>query len=254
MIIRERPDDIVMITQDDHARISGIFSSYWKKAFFNDDNKRRSVELAIYEHDRGWIPVDSKPLWNDKTNLPYSFMDLPTEPKLVFYKNGIDEVEGMDFYASLLCSHHYSRFTKNDTDEESLKFLKNEQERQSRIKKLMIDFDKEAYQFHYDLLNFCDNLSLFVCLNEPGATKKEEHSFYKNGLPIPSTFSFFEGNQLDICWRDGQTILLSQLPFDAPVEIEIKQKVVSRKRITEEGILSAYENTPEESIQVRVTG
>ncbi|ASN03564.1 DUF3891 family protein [Virgibacillus necropolis] len=253
MIVRERTDDIVMITQDNHARISGVFAAKWENSIFNDKDKRASVELAISEHDRGWIPVDKKPFWNDQTGLPYSFMDLPTEPKLVFYKNGIDEIEKMDPYASLLCSHHYYRFTADDFGEESQRFLRNEQDRQNRIKQL-IDFDEEAFQFHYDLLNFCDNLSLYVCLNEPDVSKEHEHYFYKKGMPIPSTFSFFYGSHLDICWKDKHTISLSQLPFEEPVVIEINQKVVPKEHIAEEGILSAYENTLEERVRVRVTG
>lgn len=251
MIVRERQDDIVMITQDDHARVSGVFASYWKDSFFYKSSQRDSVELAINEHDRGWIMADSKPFLNDRTMLLYSFMDFPTEPKLVFYKNGIDEVEEIDDYAGLLCSHHYARFAAKDASKESQRFVERELDRQHRIKQMM-DFDKKAFQFHYHLLSFCDNLSLYACLNEPGATKEEEHYFFKKGLPVPSTFSFFTGDPLSIRWMDTQTILLSELPFDKPVVMEIRQKVVSKEQMAEDGILLAYENAPVERIKVQL--
>lgn len=251
MIIRKRQDDIVMIAQDNHARISGIFASNWKNSFFYASGKRESVELAINEHDRGWIPLDKKPFLNDRTKLPFSFMDFPNDSKLVFYKHGIDEVEEMDAYSSLLCSHHYARFALNDSSVESQRFISKEKERQNRIKQMM-DFDQKAFQFHYDLLNFCDNLSLYVCLNEPGITKEKEHYFFKKGLPVPSTFTFCSDDQVGIRWVNTQTILLSEFLFDKPVGIEIKQKVVSKKQIIEEGILLAYENAPVERVKVQV--
>lgn len=250
MIIRERQDDIVMISQDDHARISGLFASAWKDSLFFGTAKRDSVQLAITEHDRGWIPVDNTPFLNDKINVPYSFMDFPDEPKLVFYKNGIDEVEAMDNYASMLCSHHYSRFAEGDTSEEAQEFIQGEKARQLRVKVKIKDFDEPLFQFHYDLLKFCDSLSLYLCLNEPGTQKEDEHYFYKKGFPVPSTFSFFEGDKMDIRWGDKQTIFMSRFPFEQPLSVEIKQRVLSRSAIAEKGLLEAYCGTPIESVHV----
>lgn len=250
MIIRERQDDIVMITQDDHARVSGVFAARWKDSFFGNRSQRGSVELAINEHDRGWIPVDNNPFLNDRTMLPYSFMDLPTDPKLVFYKNGIDEAEQMDDYAGVLCSHHYAQFAANDSDQKSKKFVQHEEDRQNQLKGQVEDFDEKLFQFHYDLLKFCDNLSLYVCLNEPGVTKEDEHRFHKNGLPVPATFSFFNDERLAIHWRNDRTVLLSEFPFDKPVPIDIKQKVVPKQDIADRGLLIAYESAPIEEVHV----
>ncbi|ASK61531.1 hypothetical protein CFK37_04750 [Virgibacillus phasianinus] len=252
MIIRERQDDIVMITQDNHARIAGVFAANWKNSFFNSSKKRNSVELAINEHDRGWIPVDCTPFMNDQNSLPYTFMYFPTKPKLIFYKNGIDEVEQMDNYAGILCSHHYARFAANDSNEESQAFVQHEENRQRKLKEKVKEFDPESFQFHYDLLNFCDNLSLYVCLNEPGTAKVDEHQFYKSGIPIPTTFSFLGGDYSAIHWQNKQTVMLSDFPFEQPTWIEIKQKVVSKQKIIECGLVAAYKDAPIEIVPVSI--
>ncbi|WP_430789021.1 DUF3891 family protein [Virgibacillus flavescens] len=249
MIVRERKNDIVMISQDDHARISGKLAKYWNASIFKGQSNREAVELAINEHDRAWISVDSKPFWNDKSKLPYSFTDLPNEPKLVFYKNGIDEVEEMNAYAGLLCSQHYMHFTMDDASEASQRFVVTEQLRQKRIRQLK-NVDEASFQFHFDLLKFCDNLSLYVCLNEPGSLKEKEHYFFKNGLPVPSTFSFFSEDKLDVRFRDSQTITLSEFPFEEAVVIHLPQKVVDKDKINKNGIIAAYEQTPVETVEI----
>lgn len=251
MIVRERANDIVMITQHDHARISGKLASYWKDDLFKGQPERASVELAINEHDRAWISVDSKPFWNDKSKLPYSFTDLPNEPKLVLYKHGLDEVEEMNAYAGLLCSQHYTHFTKGDSSKASARFVENEEIRQNRIRRV-VNVDEASFPFHFDLLKFCDNLSLYMCLNEPGTSKDNEHYFFENGLPVPSTFSFFRGNKLDIRFWDSQTITMSEFPFNETLVIQLPQKVVNKEQISKEGIIAAYEQAPVETIEIKI--
>ncbi|MFZ3578387.1 DUF3891 family protein [Virgibacillus sp. DJP39] len=252
MIIRERENEVVMISQDDHARISGMFAADWTKYLLKQDDKRNSVELAINEHDRGWIPLDRNPFLNDQTKIPFSFIDYPNEIKLVFYKRGIDEVEEMDSYAGLLCSCHYARFAANDGSADAQRFVKQEHNRQNRLKNQVEGFDEALFQFHYDLLQFSDNLSLYVCLNEPGVSQNDVHYFFRQGLPVPSTLSFLGTNPIQIDWKDMKTILLSEFPFNNPFDITITQKLVSKQSINDAGIFHAYENAIIERVSVSI--
>lgn len=137
--------------------------------------------LAIQEHDRGWIELDTSPVWNDKTEKPYSFIDYPTVLKISFYKKGLDEVEKMSKYAGLLCSLHYSSFLQDASEPAVREFWDEEKQRQDQISKelgLVGNEDKkETLMYHLDLLKFCDYLSLFICLNEPGNNERK-HSFF----------------------------------------------------------------------------
>lgn len=119
MIVREKEDNFILISQHDHAQISGditknlnknLFGSY----YFND------VIVAAYQHDRGWIDLDQTPKWNG--NAPFSFLDYPLIPKLKAYHQGLNEVEMMDKYASLICSLHYCTFFNQVVNPEVLKF------------------------------------------------------------------------------------------------------------------------------------
>src|SRR5690625_2713457 len=110
MIIRETKDAYILIEQHHHASISGYLFNQLKSRYKPDTSFIPSISFAIDNHDRGWIPFDYAPIWNDAKNSPFSFIDLPVAIKAVLYKNGINEVHKSDPYAALLCSEHYKRF------------------------------------------------------------------------------------------------------------------------------------------------
>nr|AYQ72090.1 DUF3891 family protein [Cohnella candidum] len=119
MIIREIQDSFVMVTQHDHALLSGEIAKHFTDPYFVDGAYRADVELAIREHDRGWIRLDDAPIWNDRDAKPFSFMDYPLLPKLTHYRLGIDEVQAQSEYAALLCSMHYCSFMAGHTPEQT---------------------------------------------------------------------------------------------------------------------------------------
>ncbi|RST77519.1 DUF3891 family protein [Siminovitchia acidinfaciens] len=168
MIVRERDKEFVMVEQHHHAQISGELMRCLKKDLMKGREALESVTFAVYQHDCGWIPADKHPFWNDKDFAPHSFINFPTPLKALIYKAGIDEVAKEDNYSALLCSEHYTRFMIHDKSEEAKAFVKSEKGRQEYLKKSLPDFDSDLFQFHFGLLQFFDNLSLFLCLNEPG--------------------------------------------------------------------------------------
>ncbi|WP_099156696.1 DUF3891 family protein [Virgibacillus ndiopensis] len=252
MIIRERQNDFVMIEQDNHAHISGQIITNWKDSLFLGQELKKSVEYATFKHDCGWQPVDKQPFWNDQKKSPYSFMDFPTLSKLVFYKYGIDLVENVDSYAALLCSRHYTQFLIHDTSQEGKKFVQQEESRQQRIIRSIPNFNKKLFEFHYGLLKLGDSLSLYICLNEPGISKENEHHFYKDGIPIPSSLNIFGQRNLQLQWINKETIIMHDFPLRAPTLIKLKQKVISKKDIVDNGLLECYQASPLQEMTIRL--
>ncbi|WP_188455924.1 DUF3891 family protein [Virgibacillus oceani] len=252
MIIRERQNGFVMIEQDNHAAISGQLITNWKDSLFEGHEFRKSVEYAIYKHDCGWVPFDKEPFWNDYQQAPYSFVDFPTLPKLVFYKNGIDEVEYADTYAALLSSNHYMQFLLHDNSPEGQKFVQQEKDRQKKIIHTLTNFDQSLFEFHYGLLKLCDNVSLYICLNEPESSTETTHHFFKDGVPIPSTLPIYDDYNLKLHWKDAGTIEMSKFPFKAPITIRLKQKILTKDIITRYGLLKSYQNSHFQEIKIRL--
>lgn len=255
MIVRERADEFVMIEQDNHAHVSGeIMKREWKKELYPREELRESVEFAIYHHDHGWQRFDQEPFWNDKKKEPYSFIDFPVMPKTVLYKYGIDAVEKEDPYAGLLCSSHYTRFMERINSEEAKEFVHHEKQRQQRIMASFENFNQQLFQFHFGLLRFGDSISLFICLNEPGASQDKIHPFFRNGIPVSPSLIGFINEKVSLHWEDKQTIVMDEFPFTNPVSIRLKQKRVAKQDIVAYGLLDSYINTPYEEIRIHLTG
>ncbi|WP_079508655.1 DUF3891 family protein [Mesobacillus jeotgali] len=242
MIIHEREKDFVMIAQHDHARVSEEAAENWQEDYFLGMDKKESVLLAVREHDRCWIEPDKEPLWNELTQQPYSFMDYPGGSKLAFYKQGIDDVVQMDPYAGLLCSLHYASFLENATSTIGKNFFNEEKQRQQElIKQLRIGYDR-SLSFHLTLLKFCDNLSLYICLNEPGTPKGQEHYFYRKGSQ--QKFFFADETLIDAKWLNQQTVSLSISPFKKELKVQLPYKAVKKEQIKRTGLSAAYNESP----------
>lgn len=244
MIIYERTDSFIMIPQHEHAKISGEFAHNWNDKYFQGIERKEEVVLAVREHDRGWIDLDAAPLWNQEKQKPYSFMDYPLEPKLAYYKKGIDEVEKTSRYAGLLCSLHYVSFLKNEEKPVGKKFVEQEEKRQGLlIKECRITGESEkSLWFQLGLLKFCDNLSLYICLNEPGVKKEDEHPFYRNG--IPPVFPFTNNKPIQAQWVNPETVILFENPMVKELQVQLTIKVVTKDEILRKGLGQAYAESP----------
>lgn len=154
MIVRESDDFFTMTKQHDHALFSGEVARYLVDDYFIDQSFKNDVLLAIQEHDRSWIRLDETPIWNDRHNTPFTFMDYPLYVKLSFYTMGLDEIEQMSHYAALLCSLHFTSFTplQNSQDQACIDFINHERGRQRKLgSKLMIDVHAEMVVQHLRL-------------------------------------------------------------------------------------------------------
>lgn len=252
MIIREQEDHFIMIEQHEHARLSGAIAKHLKSDYFVRKDSRGDVIFAIFEHDRGWIRLDASPIWNELEKAPFYFVNYPYAVKLKMYQVGIEEVERVNPYAGYLVSYHFSSFPdiKNGTDLFSITFMQEEQQRQNRLRlKLNLTSEMEIKQ-HYRLLGLCDDLSLYVCLNEPGVHKEEEHPWFREGLGkliLPSGGD----ESIQAYWRDERTIDVQPFPFSDSFEAELSYRRVAKKHIQDKGLAQAYYKTVPEVQKIR---
>ncbi|WP_299093074.1 DUF3891 family protein [uncultured Metabacillus sp.] len=253
MIVYEDKTSFIMTEQHEHALLAEGFAQNWKSECFLGEEKRESVLYAIAQHDRSWIDVDVSPVWNDKVNKPYTFIDFPHSMKLHFYEKGIDEIEEKDAYAALMCSIHYTQFFDGmKLDKRMTSYLNKEYKRQDRIFSALnlIKNDKNM-MFHYQLLKFCDHLSLFVCMQEAGAVEEKVHSWFKKGILQP--FSFFKEDMFMVKWKNEVEISVQPFPFRGEFEVSIPMRKVTKELLSHNGILEAFHQTPAHERKVTIT-
>ncbi|MFC7786377.1 DUF3891 family protein [Rossellomorea sp. GCM10028870] len=242
MIIREIKDSFIMIRQHDHAFLSGELIKHFKPSLLKSDAFFDDALYAAYQHDRSWIGLDETPIWNDRESIPFTFSDYPLLPKLAFYKIGVDEIERVNTYASLLCSLHFCSFFSQSQNKDCLVFLTGEARRQMNLRESFPDLDEELLQQHFHLLQFSDNLSLYLCLNEPGVAKEDEHPWFKNGFQ--NTEMFHPENQpLMARWLNEKEVTLEPYPFEKEFHVSLQYKIVVKSLIDEVGVAEAYEKS-----------
>jgi hypothetical protein len=207
MIVREQDGSYVLVRQHEHARVSGEFARHWAVRPMPPE----PVIFAIANHDIGWEELDDEVLFDPKTGRPYSFTDYPIEPKLRAYTRGIDLVEARDPYAALLCSMHYASFVRPEQGVAAESFLSSEFRRQERLRAGTSGEQAANLEYNFRLLQLCDNLSLFVCLNEPG---RNEHPWFRDGFE-------FMGERLEPVWDEPRTLRIRPSPLSGAFEVSI---------------------------------
>ncbi|OIJ18959.1 hypothetical protein BKP45_14625 [Anaerobacillus alkalidiazotrophicus] len=232
MVVTEREHEVLLFEQHEHAKVCGELAEAWCEEYFIGKRKRKSVIYAIYEHDNGWIELDESPLINRERKIPFSFIDYPLTPKIKAYKKGIDIIEKKDRYAALICSLHYASFFERYTNGRGEDFLSLERDRQKKLKeKLHIHkLEEEELLFHYYLLQFCDNLSLYLCMNEPGVDKKNELIWFRKGFS--QRFAFNNKKRIVAHWLDKNTVSLTDFPFSKELTVSLKYKCIQKSQMS----------------------
>lgn len=241
MIIRTKSEELIVIRQHDHGFLAGEFAKYFKTNVFEDKAYLKECINAIYEHDRGWIGLDKTPIWNDAKNVPYTFMDCPSSLRFVFYTLGLDEIENLNPYGAVLCSKHFISFPLNQEDQEMVEFYKQELNRQKKFLKTLTKTQYAMFDKHYKLLKFCDELSLYACMNEPGVTKKEEIDLFKGGFEGTEIFNTITNKPLIAEWIDKEKIRITPFPFESEFKTHVRYKSIKKNTIEKMGIVKADE-------------
>ncbi len=195
MITFNRAEQIGLVRQPDHARLSRQFS---RASSFTTSEP---VELAIHHHDDGWSKHDETPKLSDGMILDYRSM--PTEDHLNILEKSARRSLKKDPYAGWLVSRHGCSFHKGKTGEKVERFLrqqKNLRDRISQNEDLPDDREKD-----FNWLQFVDSLSLYVLdpwsetlewdRKPPGKVKvvreeKDRYRYEGAGFePAPCTFT-----------------------------------------------------------------
>ncbi|WP_426447916.1 DUF3891 family protein [Paenibacillus sp. S-38] len=252
MIVRDSGDAWVLTAQHEHARQSGEAARRFR-SFFEDYPYFEDLVKAVYQHDLGWVRLDETPVWNDRASAPYSFIDYPLLPKLTHYRLGLDQTEALNPYAALLCSMHYAAFVEGSSDNESQAFYHHETRRQERIRR-GLGIPEEELQKPFSLLKLCDLLSLYLCLNEPGAGKEQEYPPYRSGFRYSEPFHPDAAGKLTARWISRSEVEMEPNPFEYTFRLSVRQKRVPKALAAKAGLAEAYRQTEETVLEVRFRG
>jgi hypothetical protein len=221
MIVRYESDgSIVMITQNDHAQLSGLFAAHWGNDQFAKPRPYMSLVRAAMFHDRGWIRYETGPQLNPETGKTPGYREVPNDrAQLEAFEWAGDWLAGIDAYAGLLVARHrtglwqsrYGTMTqppaiqrgKLAPEIEAL-IARSEAKQKTAAEKL----DAGELAINYNLLQVWDLISLFICSAE--VLKPDRIA------PVPLSYSAGSGVPMTLTPLEPKTIAIDPYPFDQP--------------------------------------
>ena len=219
MVVQEREDSLRLFRQLDHSLASGRMALEWVAIDGRPVPPRAALGIAL--HDFAWAAEDVEPVWDPKTKGPVTFLSIPDEKRIAMYAAGLDRLEAIDGYATLLASLHFSRFAD---EPEWAEFRSNEAERRHRVaRRLGMSDDDPELLAHFDLLRHLDDLSLFVCLAAPGSRATPDW------LSVERVAATTDGRLHVPEWAGPDTIRLGPFPFRRPVALAIPCRDLPRR-------------------------
>lgn len=180
MIVRATGDTAEIVTQVDHAVISGILAEAWATEGPDALRPRDAIVTAARLHDIGWRHWEAAPRLNPDTGRPANFLDVVIDEHLRLYRLGIEEVEAVDPWAGMLVSMHAAGIYTGRYGSQPALLLSRapdvqavvdafvaEQEARYGGAQVALDVTDDELWRAYLLLQVFDRLSLRLCQGDP---------------------------------------------------------------------------------------
>ncbi len=200
MIRHRRDGDFLLITQDDHARLSGQLAEHFGNDRFATPLPHKQVIAAIAMHDSGWPLHDQSPTLNS-AGLPLHVFESPIPISTRVWSESVRGAAKADPYTGLLVSLHVLALSamvqrhdatpaEQDANRQGLfllnQFQQDQIELQDQLRRQLDlrtdiplrlglakpdaapgDEREDMLAFNYKLLKLMDRLSLELCCSEP---------------------------------------------------------------------------------------
>src|SRR5579872_3184088 len=105
MISRQDGRELVLITQHEHAQLSGALAERIGNGLFAPPSPFELVVHAIAEHDCGWAEEDSNPSL-DHQGQPATVFESDIMTSIAAWERSVEKVIATEPYAGLLVSLH----------------------------------------------------------------------------------------------------------------------------------------------------
>jgi hypothetical protein len=220
MIVRYEADGtIVMITQNDHAQLSGLFAAHWGNKQFAKPRPYMSLVRAAMFHDRGWIRYETGPQLNAEGRTP-NYREVPNDAgQIEAFEWAGDWLGGIDSYAGVMIAKHRtglyqgrygvmtspSAVQRGKLKPEIEALISRSEAKQSGIAE---KFDANELMTNYTLLQVWDLISLYICSTE--VLKPDRIA------PVPLGYTGTASADMTLTPIGTNTVALDPYPFDQP--------------------------------------
>ena len=164
MIVRDDGTSLLLITQPEHAALSGRIMTAWQADGLPHRPTRATILLATREHDNGWREIDATPSVNPTTGRPHDFLNAPGRVKRGIWPRGVARLEPDDPQAAALVAHHALRVLERHGSTAWRTFFAGMEAERDRLLAGSAYGDRlDALADDYRLVFLGDLLSLIFC-------------------------------------------------------------------------------------------
>lgn len=178
----------ILISQVEHARLSGMLAAAWGRPPFAPLEPRDEVVAAVRHHDDGWSAWEVAPKVDPQSGSPLDFTEMPLADSLAIWRDSIAAAETIGPLPAYMVSGHFSalvrRFSSrwhSDPASAALAhgFLDQQTQRQTHWLDLSSGGrDRDAHRATFDRavawLQTFDALSLWFCCAARSEPEKVE--------------------------------------------------------------------------------
>lgn len=176
MIIRRMDEELLLITQADHAALAARIAAAWRADGLPGRATRARVLEAAAQHDAGWQAIDAAPIVDPGTGAPLDFVTVPLEVRQDVWSQALATLAPRDPYVAALVAHHaatvYRRFLSTPGWETFFPAMERRRDDLLATQRL----DVITFLADYAILGITDLCSLVFCLGtqEPGSREGYE--------------------------------------------------------------------------------
>jgi hypothetical protein len=160
MIVRQDGDHLLLITQPDHARLAGRIMERCVQLAAHP--RRRSIMVAIAEHDNGWTEEDASPVVDAETGGVADFIRIPMEVRHRVWPRGVGRLAGDPWAAALVAQHAVTVYDRFRSERDWTRFFAGmEQARDAMVAAAGLPLDDLLGD--YPFVRLGDLISLAFC-------------------------------------------------------------------------------------------
>ena len=104
MIVVASGEDLLLMTQPDHAALAQRVMEHWRLGGLDAHPRRASIMRAIACHDDGWLDVDAAPLVDDAGRI-LDFVAAPAQVKQGVWPRAVARLADDPWAAALVAEH-----------------------------------------------------------------------------------------------------------------------------------------------------
>jgi hypothetical protein len=195
VIVRPAGDDILLITQPDHAHLAGRVMEHCVPLATR--LRRDSLLHAIAEHDNGWTEEDAAPRVNTTTGRVFDFISAPPAVRQAVWPRGVARLARDPWAAALVAQHAITVYDRFHSESEWSPFFHDMEAARDELLRA-IGVPLEDLLSDYAFVRLADLISLTFCVGWTDEQRFGEWAVQRFDARIVVTPDAFGGAEIPI--------------------------------------------------------